>query len=165
MSEQGGSTKGVNRRQFMGHAAGTAVFARGVAVIGGEPTLGAGTPGAQATDSDVALTRRAFTALAKGDSAPAVESLGADVRWNAVASRESARAVTLDRRGADAYLQRMARSISSGERGLEVVSVSAEGDTVRVVSAWTERGGARAECANVVRFDGGKVISVTEAAR
>lgn len=57
----------------------------------GVATLGAIGRGEEATAADVEVTRRVFAALAKGDSAPAVESLGADVRWNAVASRESSR--------------------------------------------------------------------------
>jgi hypothetical protein len=89
--------------------------------------------------SNVALARSAFDALAKGEA--------------------------LDRRGATSYVQQMARSIASGERKLEVISVEPDGDTVRVVSAWSGASGARPVCANVLRFADGKVVSVTEAAQ
>jgi ketosteroid isomerase-like protein len=150
MSEQGERPARVNRRRFMGHVA-------GATVLGGAATL-------TAQASNVALARSAFEALAKGEPDHVLRVLDAGVRWQAVAGRGADKATTLDRRGATSYVQQMARSIASGERKLDVISVEPEGDAVRVVSAWSGAG-PRAECANVVRFADGKVVSVTEAAQ
>lgn len=140
----------VNRRRFMGHVA-------GATVLGSVVTL-------PAQASNVALARSAFEALANGESDQVLRALGDGVRWQAVAGRGADRATTLDRRGATSYVQQMARSIASGERKLEVISVEPDGDVVKVVSAWSGAG-PRAECANVIRFADGKVVSVTEAAQ
>jgi ketosteroid isomerase-like protein len=151
MSEQSERPARVNRRRFIGHVA-------GATVLGSVATL-------PAQASNVALARSAFEALAKGEPDQVLGALDAGVRWQAVAGRGAERATTLDRRGATSYVQQMARSIASGERTLEVISVEPDGDTVRVVSAWRGAAGARPVCANVLRFADGKVVSVTEAAQ
>lgn len=161
MSEEREQPQGVDRRRFMRRVAGGAVFAGSVA---GAAEAGAELSAQDVRASDVELVRAAFDALSRGDAEVAVKILDSDVRWQAVATRELTQATTLDRRGAGAYLQRMARSITSGERRLAVRSVSAERGVVRVVSAWSDaRGGA--DCANLIRLVNGKVVSVTEAAQ
>ena len=151
MSEQRERPARVNRRRFIGHVA-------GATVLGGVVTL-------PAQASNVALARSAFEGLAKGEPDQVLRALDAGVRWQAVAGRGADRATTLDRRGATSYVQQMARSIASGERKLEVISVEPDGDAVKVVSAWSGAGARAEHCANVVRFADGKVVSVTEAAQ
>jgi ketosteroid isomerase-like protein len=122
--------------------------------------------GQRVTARDVEMVRRAFTALAAGDPNPAVQALDPRVRWQAVASRSLANGVTLDRRGADLYLRQMARSIASGERRLELISIVSEGDRVVTQSRWVESGKeeSAAECANTWSLVGGVVMIVVEVA-
>lgn len=111
---------------------------------------------------DIDLTRRAFTALSQGDPSLVLNALAPAVRWRAVAVRQFSEGVTFDRRGAGTYLRRMAQSIASGARRLEVRSIEPAGDAVRVVSVWIERDLVQ-ECQNYVRFENGAVVSVIEA--
>lgn len=112
--------------------------------------------------ADADLTKRAFEALARGDSSVIMGALDQSVVWSAVASRHAGNAATLDHRGAGSYLSQMARSISSGQRKLEIVSITESSGVVDVISAWSEGGRRGAECRNIVRFLDGKVVAVIE---
>lgn len=117
-----------------------------------------------ANAADVATTERAFAALSRGDASVVLNALDPSVRWRAVGVREFGEGVTFDSRGANLYLNRMARSIGTGRRRLEIRSVTPSGDSVVVVSAWVQDLTAQ-NCINHITFANGRVISVTEAAR
>lgn len=116
------------------------------------------------SNANVETTRQAFTALSRGDASVVLNALDPAVRWRAVGVREFSEGVTFDNRGANLYLNRMARSVGAGRRRLEIRSVTPSGESVIVVSAWVQ-GQIVQECANQITFANGRVINVTEAAR
>lgn len=176
MASKGVDTNKLNRRSFVTQAAGAALAGASAAETAHAQNVRGGAGGVyrpSVTDApaaqmirtqDLDTTRRAFTALSRGDPNLVLNSLAPAVRWRAVGLRQFSEGVTFDRRGASTYLRRMSQSITSGARRLEIRSIEPAGDSVRVVSAWIERDLVQ-ECQNYIRFENGAVVSVTEAAR
>lgn len=118
-----------------------------------------------ASIADCAVLERALQLLVKGDPWPVTRLLSPNVEWRATAQRNFAQGLILDSGGARRYLSQMASAIASGAYKLEVVSLALKGPDIVAVTVWTDSDGkTRQECANVVRFQGGQVVSVLEQA-
>jgi hypothetical protein len=123
------------------------------------PVNAASPASVMAAQRNVAAVQQAVEGLLRGDAGLLNALLHDNASWNTGATRPRMTAGLLDSRAAKNYAGQMAGAIRSGRQRLQILSVTAQGNDVIVMSRWND---ASTPCRNIVRFDGGRVVQIVE---